>query len=94
MPGGNLTFAEASTESPYGTIGSRWEKAGTMFKLTVTIPPNSNATVHVPTKDAGSLTEGGKRIRDADGVTPLKVEEGYAVLKVESGRHEFSAPAR
>ncbi|MEY3896368.1 MAG: hypothetical protein RLZZ214_1888 [Verrucomicrobiota bacterium] len=94
VPGGNLTFAEASTESPYGTIASRWEKTGTMFKLTVTIPPNSNATVHVPTKDAGSLTEGGKRIRDAEGVTPLKVEEGYAVLKVESGRYEFTAPAR
>ena len=94
VPGGGLTFAEASMESPYGTIISRWEKTGTAFKLTVTIPPNSIATVHFPTQDAGRLTEGGRHIREAAGVTPLKVEGGYAVLRVESGFYEFLSPSK
>jgi alpha-L-rhamnosidase len=45
---GDLTFAEGQTESPYGTIRSRWERNGGRFILEVTIPPNSQATVHFP----------------------------------------------
>ena len=89
VPGGELTFAEASTESPYGTISSRWEKSGAAFKLTVTVPPNSDATVFIPTRYPAGITEGGRNVREAEGVTHLKVEDGHAVLKIESGRYEF-----
>jgi alpha-L-rhamnosidase len=94
VPGGKLTFAETTTESPYGPIASRWEKNRGVLKLIVTIPPNSTATVHIPTTNAASLTEGGKSLRETDGVTPLEVEGGHAVLKVESGRYEFLSEIR
>ncbi|MDR0610093.1 MAG: glycoside hydrolase family 78 protein [Planctomycetaceae bacterium] len=51
------TFAEASAESPYGQIVSRWERSKDNVTLSVIIPPNTTATVYVDGKprevDAG-----------------------------------------
>ena len=88
---GDLTFAEAATESSYGPISSRWERQGNVVKLAVTIPPNSQATVYVPTRDVKSVTESGIDIRHAAGVTLLAAEKRSAVLKVQSGRYTFSS---
>jgi alpha-L-rhamnosidase len=88
--GGDLTFAEFTTESPYGFIRSRWERSGDDLKLSITVPPNSQATVHLPTTRPDSVTEGGKPVANAEGVTPLKPANGHAVMKVSAGRYEFS----
>lgn len=88
--GGDLTFAEFTGESPYGAVRSRWERSGDQLKLFITVPPNSQATVHIPTTQPDSLTEGGKPITEAAGVTPLKPLAGHAVMKVAAGRYEFS----
>ncbi|MDR1384402.1 MAG: hypothetical protein LBJ67_11270, partial [Planctomycetaceae bacterium] len=47
-----VSFAEASVESPYGKITSRWERKDGKITLSVTIPPNSAATVYVDNKPA------------------------------------------
>lgn len=88
--GGGLTFAEYSTESPYGTIRNRWERTGDTLKMSVTVPPNSQASVHIPTDDASSLTEGGKPVGEARGVTVIKAENGHAVMRVAAGSYVFS----
>ncbi len=88
--GGDLTFAEFTTESPYGTIRNRWEKTGDHLKMSVTVPPNSHATVHIPTTNPASLTESGKPIAEAEGITLLPPADGHAVMKVAAGRYEFS----
>ncbi|MBD3176204.1 MAG: Bacterial alpha-L-rhamnosidase, partial [Armatimonadia bacterium] len=61
-PGGGLTWAEASYDSPRGEIHSRWEINGESFELTVTVPPNASATVIVPGEDPAGEVDG------ADGV--------------------------
>jgi alpha-L-rhamnosidase len=86
---GNLTFAEAKTESLYGTISSRWEKTNGIVKMNVTIPVNSTATVYVPATDVKNVTEGGVAISKADGVKFLKMEGTAAVLQVQSGVYQF-----
>jgi alpha-L-rhamnosidase len=91
---GDLTFAEAATESPYGPISSRWERHGDVVTLAVTIPPNSQATIYVPTSDAKTVTESGTDIRHVAGITLLAAEKRYVVLKVESGRYTFSSEFR
>jgi alpha-L-rhamnosidase len=60
--------------------------------MDVVIPPNTTATVSVPTSQPKKVTESGNRVRDAVGVKFLETEDGYAVLEVQSGRYEFSAP--
>jgi len=88
---GDLTFAQASTQSPYGEILSRWDRSGDQVKLKVTIPPNSSATVYVPTSNAQTVTESGKNASRAPGLHLLKTEPGYAIFEAKSGQYEFTA---
>jgi alpha-L-rhamnosidase len=43
-----LKNAEASYESPYGTITSRWRWEGKIFKWDIRIPANSSADLYFP----------------------------------------------
>jgi len=88
---GDLSFAEATTESLYGKITSRWERNGNKLTLKVSIPPNSQATVYLPTSNPATIAENAVSIRDVAGVTPLRAEDGHAVLLVESGNYIFTA---
>ena len=88
-PGGGLAFAEATMESPYGKISSRWEKKGNALRVTITIPANSKATLYLPTSEASGITEGGMPLKSVEGVTPLRVADQRAVLALESGTYDF-----
>ncbi len=47
-PGGALTRATASVDSVYGRVSSGWEIADGKMKLKVEVPPNTSATVKMP----------------------------------------------
>ncbi|MCX6938772.1 MAG: family 78 glycoside hydrolase catalytic domain [Verrucomicrobia bacterium] len=89
--GGDLTFAEGTSESLYGTITSRWERKGNSLDLKVTIPANSQATVHVPGSDVVKITESGKPAAKAKGVRFVGMEAGYAIFEVSSGSYHFQS---
>jgi alpha-L-rhamnosidase len=50
-PAGDLSFVKASHQSLYGKIAASWKKDGGAFTLSVSIPPNTTATVWVPLRD-------------------------------------------
>ncbi|MFI7542314.1 family 78 glycoside hydrolase catalytic domain [Actinoplanes sp. NPDC049599] len=56
-PGGGITRAEATHESPYGRIEVRWELAAE-FVLTVTVPPGCTAETILPDGTTLSLGPG------------------------------------
>jgi alpha-L-rhamnosidase len=89
-PVGDLKWAEATHDSVRGPIHVRWDKDDEAFKLAVTIPANTTATVHVPAGEGETVTESGKSIEDAEGVTALGREDGHAVFRIESGKYEFA----
>ena len=86
-PGGNLTHASGAYDSVRGRISSSWKIEDNQFVLETLIPPNTTATVHVPSTD--DVSEGGMPVDKADGVEFLRAEEGETVLAVGSGRYEF-----
>jgi alpha-L-rhamnosidase len=88
---GDLTFAEASTDSLYGTIVSRWERKDGLVRMNVTIPVNSAAIVYVPSTDVKNVTESGIPVTSATGVKFLKMEDSHAVFQVHSGVYQFSS---
>ncbi|MFI5610201.1 family 78 glycoside hydrolase catalytic domain [Amycolatopsis sp. NPDC051903] len=45
---GDLNHAAGSYRTPYGTVSTDWTKSGHDFRLHVTVPPGTTATVHVP----------------------------------------------
>ena len=92
QPAGDLTFVKASHRSLYGLISSHWRKEAGRFLLDVTVPPNTTATVYVPAKEAGSVTEGGAPASKARGVKILRMEDGAAVFEVGSGSYTFASP--
>jgi alpha-L-rhamnosidase len=95
---GDLTWVKSHHDSPYGRIVSNWKletgnsKLETGFwKLEITIPPNTTATVYVPAKDETGVTESGKPAAKAVGVKFLRMENNAAVYEVGSGTYCFQS---
>jgi alpha-L-rhamnosidase len=52
-PGGGLTHAKASVDSPYGKVISDWHIVDGCFEWDILVPPNTTATVYLPGEDEG-----------------------------------------
>ncbi|MDR1593959.1 MAG: glycoside hydrolase family 78 protein [Prevotellaceae bacterium] len=86
-----VNFAEASVGSPYGEILSRWERKDDKIIFSVTVPPNTSATVYIPASHPDRITENGNPLNVAEGVNSKGAETGYVVVEVISGKYEFAA---
>ena len=75
----------------YGLIRSEWTLENNNFEWRVTIPANTTATVYVPAKDASHVTENGHSAEKAQGITFLRMENGFAVFDIEPGSYSFSS---
>jgi len=88
---GDLRWVSASYRSPHGRIVSEWTRAPGKFQWRITVPPNSTATVYLPTRSAGSVKESGRSVDKVKGVKLLRTEPDRAVYAVESGSYNFTA---
>ena len=90
-PIGDLTHASGETRTPYGRLRVSWRKENGRFVLEVSVPPNSSATVHLPTADASGVLEGGRPAHAAENVSFRGVELGRAVYVIGAGNYRFEA---
>lgn len=90
-PVGKLTWARAEYTSMYGIIRSAWHKEAERFRLNVTVPVNTTATVYVPARDVRNVKEGGIAAKSAVGVKWLRNENEAVVFQIDSGDYEFTA---
>jgi alpha-L-rhamnosidase len=88
---GDLTWVKCYHDSPYGRIVSHWKRESQKLTMELTIPANTTATVHVPTRDAAAVTESGKSADRAIGVKFLRMENGAAVYAIGSGTYRFGS---
>lgn len=86
-----LKRARASYDSPAGRIESAWQVNGKRLRLDVTIPPNTTATVYVPTKTPNGVSESGRPAVKSQGVSLVHAENGVVVFGVESGTYRFES---
>lgn len=86
-----LDWARASYDSISGPIRSEWRKAGDQVVFEITVPPNTSATIQIPTTDPDAVTEGGKPIGRAAGIRCIEKQARAAVFEVGSGRYRFAA---
>ena len=91
QPAGNVTFASYSNETPYGKAAVSWKRYDSSFKLDVSVPVGSTATVYVPASNAKNVTESGKEIIEGNGISFQKMEDGYAIFTVGSGNYSFDS---
>jgi alpha-L-rhamnosidase len=87
--GGGFTHATASLQTYYGTLSSGWKVATDKTVFTITIPPNTTATVYLPATATAVITEGGKFVSAVKDITVTGMQDGYMVLKVGSGKYNF-----
>lgn len=57
----------------------------------ISIPPNTEATVYVPTINVEGIIESGRLAAKAVGVKFIKYENGDAVYKISSGNYHFQS---
>lgn len=88
-PVGDLTFAKASHDSPYGKITSNWKIAGSEFNLSVTIPFNTTATVFLPASDKSEVTENGMEVKKNKHIVFIGFKDGKAIYQIPSGQYKF-----
>jgi alpha-L-rhamnosidase len=87
----NLASVEASFNSMYGAIVSKWRRDQNTFSWEVVIPPNTTAEIHVPSKDPEAVTEGGAPFSSSKGLGFLRRENGVSVLAATAGRYVFQS---
>jgi alpha-L-rhamnosidase len=89
QPGGGLTYARATLDSPYGLVASAWELTEADLRLSVTVPPNGHATVRLPAQTLDAVTEGGQPLTPGNGILSAHVVGDVAIVEVGSGTYEF-----
>jgi alpha-L-rhamnosidase len=93
QPGGGLTEARASYDAISGKISSAWQRRGDTMMYTITVPPNTTATIRVPATDAAAVREGDRLAQQSPGVEFVGAAEGSVAFRVGSGTYQFGAPA-
>jgi alpha-L-rhamnosidase len=92
QPGGGLTFATASVDTPYGLVKSAWKIDGDTFVLEVSVPPNTEARVTLPTSKPDAATENGAPLSQLQQAARLEPTEKSVSFTLASGSYRFSAP--
>ena len=87
IPGGGLTSAEATLQTPHGRAASRWKIASGRMRLTVRIPPNTEADVELPAASARGITLDGSPLKR------IARSSGRLVVRLPSGEYTFDLPA-
>ncbi len=90
--GGELTYAKGAFDSMYGTIKSAWKLEDRNLIYDVTVPANTTATLYLPLKVGSRVTESGKSLSEAEGVTLVSMGEN-AEIKLLSGTYSFTVMA-
>jgi alpha-L-rhamnosidase len=91
QPVDQMEWVTYSNQTPYGEGGISWKYKAKTFHMTVTVPVSCYATVFVPTADPSRVYEGKLQANEAleAGVEFLRMDQGYAVYRVESGTYHF-----
>jgi alpha-L-rhamnosidase len=89
QPGGGLTYANASLDSMYGRIESRWTLGDDNFQLAVTIPANTEGVVRLPAQSVDDITEQGQVLDHVEGIRDVSQNGEAVVITVGSGHYHF-----
>ena len=88
--GGGFTEAAAVLKTYYGNTSAGWKIEGKKLTLIVEVPPNTYATVYIPTGNLNNITESNKVLSSIKDIKLLGKENSYIVLEVGSGSYNFS----
>ena len=83
VPG--VAWAEGEYDSLRGTIRSRWEQDGKHIVVSVTVPPNTWASIQIPARARSTVLESGH----VAGIGEVRTSDGSLTYQVEPGLYRF-----
>jgi alpha-L-rhamnosidase len=90
QPGGKLDYARADHETQYGKLASHWTIADGNFRLDVTVPANTTATVLLPTARIDDVTESQRPLLEvSDGIIDTQSDSKTVSVEIGSGEYTF-----
>jgi alpha-L-rhamnosidase len=89
-PGGGLTHARASLETPYGKVVSAWRFGERDVVLETAVPPNTTADVTLIETTIDRVREGGRPLRGIPGVRDVRQAGRDVIVTVGSGDYQFT----
>jgi alpha-L-rhamnosidase len=87
--GGGLTHAQADLETYYGKASSGWKLSDGMLELTVSVPANTKAMVHIPAATPDAVTESGMPLGRSGAIRTAGMQDSRVVLELGSGEYRF-----
>lgn len=93
-PVGDLTYANTTYKSMYGSVVDNWKKEGEGATFHIEIPPNATAKVFLPAPGKKHVKESGVLAEKAEGVTYIGTEKSkavgqYVIFNVTAGVYNF-----
>ncbi len=88
-PGGELKHARARLHTMHGPAECGWKLSGAALEIAAVIPPNTSASAELPAPKDARITEGGKPLEQAAGVSKVKRGDGIATLELAPGHYKF-----
>ncbi len=89
-----LDHADATYDSIAGTIKSSWRRVKGGVEYDITIPPNVTAEIRLAAGAGENVTEGGRSIDHAEGLTLIPAGRDAARMTVGSGTYHFAVRKR
>lgn len=93
QPGGGITSAQTSLQTPYGVLSTDWHLVNGKMELTVVVPANASASVTLANTTVSGASEGGKPLAGLAGVRSVRAVGRDVVVEVGSGRYVFAGGA-
>ncbi len=88
-PAGLIVTGQFPTVSGVGAV--RWQRQASAVDLALTVPANAAAHVHLPATSPQAVTEGGRALARAPGITVLSAKSGDVTVQVGAGTYSFRA---
>ncbi|HEX7124047.1 MAG TPA: family 78 glycoside hydrolase catalytic domain, partial [Gemmatimonadaceae bacterium] len=86
----DLTWARGHHDSIRGRIAVAWRREAGIFRLDLRVPPNTSAFVFLPTAEPDAVTESGRPLTNAEGVTAIRRHGSQTVVELVSGEFHFA----
>jgi alpha-L-rhamnosidase len=88
---GDVTWARANYQSPYGVISSNWKKTAGGFELKVSIPVNTTAVIYIPAGANSTMIANGQNVKTRKDMQFTGFQNGKAMVAIGSGDYVFTA---
>lgn len=88
----SMKWVKAHHDCLYGRIESCWRiDDDRVLTLDVIVPPNTTATLYLPTANDKTITESGGQLAMAKGFKHVRTENGCATIELTPGHYEFQS---